>query len=147
MLARSATAKSALLGSILMLISVGSACSSQSGTATTSIAATLPADFSVPQINFSSLAPATQTIDCAALVDSFVGLASDPVAAQAQVLQALQMLARTASSALAADLDALATAVAKVSDQASAATLLATPELTGSFGRVQDYVQTQCPQP
>ena len=146
MRARSKLLRSTLFGPMLMLVVGVSACSSQSSAATISPAATLPNDFSVPQISFSSLPHPAQSIDCDALIAGFVGLASDPVAAKPQVLEALETLKRDAPSALAPDLAALTTAITGVSDQASAAKLLSTPTLANSFSRVQVYLQTQCPQ-
>jgi choline-glycine betaine transporter len=122
---------------------LAASCSSGSAAPTT-VSPTLPPDFSVPLITFTTEPAAGASIDCVGLIGSFAGLATDPVAAREALSAGLDQVASVAEGALDGDIAALRAALATVTDQASAVAQLAEPETAAALQRVQAFVQAQC---
>ena len=118
-------------------------CSSDAAPATpTQI--TLPPGFSVPQINFDTLATATTVLDCDAVISEFAALRLDTNDLSSRVRAVIAKLGPTAPPDVSQALTSISAAIGKLPTSAAPGVLLADPAVAKALGTVQAFVQSQC---
>ena len=105
---------------------------------------TLPSGFSVPQINFDTLATATTVLDCDAVISEFAALQLDTNDLISRVRAVIAKLGPTAPPDVSQALTSISAAIGKLPTSAAPGVLLADPAVARALGTVQAFVQSQC---